>query len=187
MNTYSEHQVKPAQGGGGFTRRRLTDQLSCTCRSSSTRTRPPTRSDCRARTSWTTWSATSTTRSRASSTTPSTRKRLPAARQADVHAFSRQPSGVDFGGKAGHLQPLMSAVCTRLVSVSRPTSAPTDHSGQLGELLPGTTIYLGARRFWLLSVELLGARWFCSDRCRCVRGTRNSCHPTMAIVQIKRD
>lgn len=65
--------------------RAFTDQLSCTCRSSSTRTRPPTRSGCRPRTSWITWSATSTTRSRASSTTPFTRKQ-PDAGDGGVHA-----------------------------------------------------------------------------------------------------
>lgn len=89
MNTYSEHQVKPGASVPLLPRRPFADQLSCTCRSSSTQTRPPTPSGCRLRTSWTTWSATSTTRSLASSTTPFMRKWFPTARsEANVHVFS---------------------------------------------------------------------------------------------------
>lgn len=53
--------------------------LPSSCRLSSTRTRPPTRCGCRRRSSWITWSATSTTPCLESSTTPFTRKHHRAA------------------------------------------------------------------------------------------------------------
>lgn len=84
MNTYTEHQVRPMSL---LTRRprlwRRFKLMSLCHRWSSIQIRPPSPWDFRTRTSWITWSATSTTLSSGSSTTPFMRKHhwasLPAA------------------------------------------------------------------------------------------------------------